>query len=133
MKKSNRLFQDAERLAPPPELWKRIEARTALARGGRPEAAGFWGAPAMRSAAAAVLAVGVLGLGLIMQKRGGDDEGAAQATAGREADMVDAELLGWHADLGDNLGDNLGESVAEFAEALDVEVVEAAAEAGEML
>jgi hypothetical protein len=164
LKKSNRLFQDAERLTPSPDLWKRIEARTALARGGSTET-GFWGAPAMRAAAAVVLAVGLLGLGLVLQKRSGIADGAAyavsgsappyasasgaqddmqvdaqdgaqdapQAMAGREAEMVDAELLGWHADLGDDLGDNPDETVAGLTEALDVGGLEVAAEAEELL
>ena len=149
MKRFNRLFQEAERLAPPPDLWKRIEARTALVRQGRPDAAGFRAAPAMRAAAAVVLAVGVLGLGLMLQKRAGDGDGAAyavssyaaqdgaQAMAGPDADMVDAELLGWHADLGDDLGgnpgDDFGETGNDLADALDAGNMGMAAEAEEML
>jgi hypothetical protein len=139
LKRFNRLFQDAERLAPPPDLWKRIEAKSDLAPGRRltaprppgraADAAVFWGAPAMRAAAAVVLAVGVLGLGMLLQKRTGGSavyatsaatarEGSA-AEAGRDPELVDPELLGWHADLGE----------------LDDEVVEAeeAGEAEEML
>lgn len=128
MKRFDRLFQEAERLAPPPDLWKRIEAKSVLGpsrKPGSPEPAGMWGAPALRAAAAVVLAVGVLGLGVMLQKRMGGsaayaDSAAAQedATAAmdRESEMVDPELLGWHADLGE----------------LDDEVVEAE-EAEEML
>lgn len=142
MKRFNRLFQDAERLAPPPDLWKRIEAKSPLASGlpgprlsgHAPDGAGFWGVPALRAAAAVVLAVGVLGLGVMLQKRMGAraefadsaafaHEGTAAETAGagsgREAEFVDPELLGWHADLGE-LND----------EVLDAEEAE---EAGEML
>jgi anti-sigma-K factor RskA len=143
LKKFNRLFQEAERLAPPPDLWKRIEAKSPLASGlpgprrtGRaPHGAGFWGAPALRAAAAVVLAVGVLGLGVMLQKRMGGraayaDSAATAASAasaeagtafeaGRESEIVDPELLVWHADLGE-LND----------EVLDAEE---AGEAGEML
>ena len=155
MKRFNRLFQDAERLAPPPDLWKRIEAASDLAPGtargpgarkpetrkteaparkaGGPEPAVFWGAPALRAAAAVVLAVGVLGLGVMLQKRTGGsaayaDSAAAQKAAqkgaqkggqenpaggmDRESEMVDPELLGWHADLGE-----LNDEVVEAEEA----------------
>ena len=92
----------------------------------------------MRAAAAVVLAVGVLGLGVMLQKRMGGraayaDSAAAHegiaaetagaetagAEAGRESEIVDPELLVWHADLGE-LND----------EVLDAEEAE---EAGELL
>jgi hypothetical protein len=123
LKRFNRLFQEAERLAPPPDLWKRIEAKSDLAPGR--DAAFLWGAPALRAAAAVVLAVGVLGLGVMLQKRTGSSaayansavaQESAPAETERESEIVDPELLGWHADLGE----------------LDDEVVEAE-EAEEML
>lgn len=136
MKRFNHLFQEAERLAPPPDLWKRIEEKSGLAPGPRQrapgppgrvsDAAGFRGAPFLRAAAAVILAVGVLGLGVMLQKRmGGSAAYAASEAAahegtsdqtGREAEIVDPELLVWHADLGE----------------LNDEVIEAE-EAGEML
>ena len=140
MKRFNRLFQEAERLALPPDLWKRIEAKSELSPGASrnpgsqklgagksegPESAVFWGAPALRAAAAVVLAVGVLGLGVMLQKRtGGSDayanSGAAQeggpAETDRESEMVDPELLGWHADLGD-----LNDEVFDAEEAEEAE------------
>ena len=83
----------------------------------------------MRAAAAVVLAVGILGMGVMLQKRMGGraayaDSAAnahvgAGAEAGRESEIVDPELLVWHADLGE-LND----------EVLDAEEAE---EAGEML
>ncbi|GEM_PF-5471340 len=115
MKKFKRLFQEAERLSPPPGLWRHIEARVgmkpvAAARGG-----GFWESPALRLAASVVLAVGLLGLGVSLRKRTGRTAAhasgaaasaspsaqAAGQVATEDTELVDPELLGWHADLGE--------------------------------
>lgn len=131
MKRFNRLFQDAERLAPPPDLWKRIEAESGLASGAS-VTPGFRIAPALRAAAAVVLAVGLLGLGMLLQKRTGGSAASADTAmaqnggnGGREgvpaetdrgSEIVDPELLVWHADLGELDDEVLDAEEAEEAE-----------------
>ncbi|MDB5104141.1 MAG: hypothetical protein JWP91_1830 [Fibrobacteres bacterium] len=102
-----RLFEEAERLKPPPGLWRRIESQVGMRSGAGPEGAGFLGSPALRAAAAVVLAVGLLGLGLMLRQRPDQVEvavsslPAVQAAEETGTELVDPELLGWHADLGE--------------------------------
>ena len=121
MKKFKQLFQEAERLTPPPGLWRQIEARVEMrpiadVSGGKMV---FWEAPAMRLAATVVLAVGLLGLGVFFQKHPGRGLSssataanaapmaaataakAAATTSDQDTEIVDPELLGWHAGLGE--------------------------------
>ena len=108
LKKYRQLFQQAERLTPPPGLWRQIEAQVEMQSGGRAPAATLWGSPFLRVAASVVLAVGFLGLGLLTQ-RGSRQAAvspapvavAAGAADAEQMDLVDPELLGWHADLGE--------------------------------
>jgi hypothetical protein len=130
------LFEDAERLTPPPALWRAIEARSGLTAGGpdrKPGAQaarvdggaeetdasgpGYWGGPWIRLAASVALAAGLLGLGVFFKDRIGQgnattasavqssNDTVAMARAATSADtdteIVDPELLGWHADLGE--------------------------------
>ncbi|MDB5050056.1 MAG: hypothetical protein JWO30_3127 [Fibrobacteres bacterium] len=109
MKKYRQLFQDAERLTPSPGLWRLIEAQVELpsagSKGGR--GAAFWQSPILRVAASVVLAVGCLGLGLFMQHKPKQvavtsvSAVAADAADSEQLELVDPELLGWHADLGE--------------------------------
>lgn len=74
---------------------------------------GFWGGPWIRLAASVVLAAGLLGLGVIFKERIGQGNAAAasavqssidsmaMAQASADTEIVDPELLGWHADLGE--------------------------------
>ncbi|HKP97086.1 MAG TPA: hypothetical protein VJ385_15155 [Fibrobacteria bacterium] len=111
------LFRDAERLAPPPGLWRRIEAQARMDQEARDQGsaagaagAAFWRNPVLRVAASVVLAVGFLGLGLLL-KPGPKRMAASPAPAAvaeaqnaegaEEMELVDPELLGWHADLGE--------------------------------
>jgi hypothetical protein len=117
LKKSHKLFQEAERLQPPPDLWRRIEAESGLASG---KAAGrsLWERPYLRAAAAVVLAAGAMSMAtLVLSRHDGKLALSAQRGAvGREAaapmlaetvsadsaaEVFDPELLGWQADLGE--------------------------------
>lgn len=106
--KYRQLFQDAERLTPPPGLWRRIEAQVEM-QSGRTHSASFWGSPFLRVAASVVLAVGFLGLGLFVQhgskvavsRTPSAVANAAEGAGAEQMDLVDPELLGWHADLGE--------------------------------
>lgn len=113
MKKYKRLFLDAERIVPPPGLWGRIQAQVGMgdAEGGL---AG-WDArnPWLRVAASVLLAAGLLTLGLSLEKRSGNATASGGAATGEAApamaeaennefmELVDPELLGWHAELGE--------------------------------
>jgi hypothetical protein len=127
------MFQEAERLTPPPALWRRIEERVGLAPGGAREDSGWRRGPGPRVAASILLAAGVVGLGLglgqFLETRSGAAglipakdaamdtlQGAAGAVAQAgetDGEWMDSELLGWHADLGE-----LDEEVAETEEML---------------
>jgi hypothetical protein len=125
------LFDDAERISPPPGLWRSIEARAGLESGATGPAAqgaepmdmngegaesrdGSW----MRLAASVALAAGLLGLGMFLKDRivagnaataaavqsATDTVAMAQSPAtpkDMDSEIVDPELLGWHADLGE--------------------------------
>lgn len=99
------LFRDAERLRPPPDLWRRIAARSPLA----PSAAqAGWREVRYLRAAAAALTAGLLAwaaLGLLHGRSGEPvrEASAAPALSERaeaEPQLIDPELLGWQADLG---------------------------------
>ncbi len=102
-----RLFQEAERLEPTPQLWERIAERLEL-RPGR-AAAGMvsWPSPFLRLAASVVLAVGLLGLGIFLKAKPKQvaaspaASASAMAESAEQLDLVDPDLLGWHADLGE--------------------------------
>jgi hypothetical protein len=101
LKKFKRLFQDAERLEPSPGTWRLIAAQVDLESGAAGAQARPW--PALRVAASVLLAVGVMGLGLSLRhKPGMVAASASQAgAADRTAEIFDADLLNWHADLGE--------------------------------
>jgi hypothetical protein len=106
------LFREAERLRPRPELWRRIAERSALSprAGRRPDAGGRWEWAGVRylRAAAVVLAAGLLALGAFGLFRGPANEPVREASAaaplsaqaGADTELIDPELLGWQADLG---------------------------------
>lgn len=116
MKNSDRLFKDAERLKPSPALWRRIAERSPLAASGE-RVYSYWEAPLLRAAAVVALAASVLGLaalGISYRKTGGETGGEttvlaaapAAVAAGVEApaaeeEIIDPELLGWQAELGE--------------------------------
>ena len=101
------LFREAERLRPRPESWRRIAERSALSlRAGN----GRWQWATLRylRAAAVVLAAGLLAVGAfgLLRKpanepiREASAAPALSAQAGSDTDLIDPELLGWQADLG---------------------------------
>jgi len=101
------LFREAERLRPRPESWRRIAERSALgprAGDGRWE----WASLRYLRAAAVVLAAGLLAVGAfgLLRKpanepiREASAAPALSAQAGSDTDLIDPELLGWQADLG---------------------------------
>jgi hypothetical protein len=118
------MFQEAERLSPPPGLWRQIEARVELHPGGRTQGAGSWGTSPWRMAASVALAAGLLGLGFFLQKRPDVTDAkrmekagtaANPAATGQDTEWVDPELLSWHAGLGE-----LDEDADEAGEAEEV-------------
>jgi anti-sigma-K factor RskA len=106
------LFREAERLRPRPELWRRIAERSALSAGAgrRPDAGRRWEWASVRylRAAAVVFAAGLLAVGAfgLLRRppnepvREASAEPALSAQAGADTDLIDPELLGWQADLG---------------------------------
>lgn len=115
-----RLFSEAERLAPPPSLWRRIVERTSLAAGAAPERS-FAELPFLR-AAAVILAAGLLALAAfgLMHHRGSEPvrEAAAEMSSQAPASaddqgegLIDPDLLDWQAGLGtiDSEADEAGE------------------------
>jgi hypothetical protein len=108
LKKFDRLFQEAERISPPADLWRRIEA-VARAKLRFPE-----GAPGaasrethgFRIAASVALAAGLLGLAVHLNQRPAALAGAPAAEdsayAAREVEeIVDPELMTWLSGLGE--------------------------------
>ena len=124
------LFRDAGRISPDPELWRRIAERSSLAPAGgapggergraagdgraeregrRAEGAGFrWPELRYLRAAGVVLAAGLLALaalGILHRPHGDPVREASAEQAGApayaEPEVIDPELLGWQADLGD--------------------------------
>lgn len=118
MKKFDRLFQEAERIAPPAGLWRRIEAE-ARAKLRSPEDAP--GAASRerygyRIAATIALAAGLLGIGVHLHQRPAvlADAPSAEdsAYAAREVvEIMDPELMTWLTELGemDSRADEAGE------------------------
>lgn len=115
-----RLFSEAERLAPPPSLWRRIAERSPLAAGAAPERS-FAELPFLR-AAAVILAAGLLTLAAfgVLHRRDSEPvrEAAAEvssqapASTGEEGEgIIDPDLLDWQAGLGtiDTEADEAGE------------------------
>jgi hypothetical protein len=108
------LFREAERLRPPVELWWRIAERSPLARGAARRAQGRqgwqgweWLEVRYLKAAGVVLAAGLFALaafGLLRNPaepvREASAETALSAQAGPDTDLIDPELLGWQAGLG---------------------------------
>lgn len=104
------LFREAERLRPRPELWRRIAERSALSPGGGERRWWQWEWQGVRylRAAAIALAAGLLAVGAFGLLRRPADEPlreasaapALSAQAGTDAELIDPELLGWQADLG---------------------------------
>jgi len=100
------LFHEAERLRPRPELWRRIAERSALSP--RAERRWEWASVRYLRAAAVVFAAGLLAVGAfgLLRKpanepvREASAEPALSAQAGADTDLIDPELLGWQADLG---------------------------------
>jgi hypothetical protein len=112
------LFRDAGRITPAPELWRRIAERSSLAPGGedslakgRLEAAAHrpeWMEVRYMRAAGVILAAGLLGLaafGVLRHPPGGPREAStetvSEASSQGDGQVLDPELLGWLADLGD--------------------------------
>jgi hypothetical protein len=117
LKNIKRMFRDAERLQPNPDLWNGIESQAApllsrMQRESQPAFASGWGAPVFKIAAAVTLAAGLAALGLSLQHRS-KAAGALEAKAGvtdggmsarsypQTAEVVDPDLLVWDADLGE--------------------------------
>lgn len=100
------LFREAERLSPRPELWRLIAERSALVPGAA--ARSEWQAVRYLRAAAVILAAGLLALGAFGLFRKPADEPLREASAetalsaqgGADTDLIDPELLGWQAGLG---------------------------------
>jgi hypothetical protein len=102
------LFREAERLRPPAELWWRIAERSPLARRAAPRLRSTqWLEVRYLKAAGVVLAAGLFALaafGLLRNPaepvREASAETALSAQAGPDTDLIDPELLGWQAGLG---------------------------------
>ena len=120
------LFRSAERLKAPPELWRRIAERSSLAPGGpRRREWAEWAEIGYLRAAAVVLAAGLLALGAFGLLRKPAQEPIREASAepalsaqvsaqaGADGELIDPELLGWQADLGniDLVADEAGEAL----------------------
>ena len=108
MKKYERLFQEAERIAPPAGHWRRIEAAVRAKPASRESArvAASRETYGFRMAASAALAAGLLGLGIHLHQR---PAAVAEAPAAEDSvfaareveEIVDPELMSWLADLGE--------------------------------
>lgn len=122
-KEVSALFRDAERLSPPPELWRRIAERSPLVPDGEaaaPPRSAWREMPYLRAAGVA-LAAGVAALAAYGLLHGPQSEAArdmsaatlASADAGGAAEVIDPELLGWQADLGvfDSEAEEAGEAL----------------------
>ena len=100
-----RVFQGAERIVPSPGLWRHIAAKTDLRAGRQARVSAFQSSPWLRLAASVVLAVGLLGLGISLKPKvkhiAPSAATVAVAEGAEQSDLVDPELLGWHADLGE--------------------------------
>ena len=102
------LFREAERLRPPAELWWRIAERSPLARGVQGMRSLEWLEVRYLKAAGVVLAAGLFTLaafGFLRKPseepvREASAETALTAPAGTDTDLIDPELLGWQAGLG---------------------------------
>ena len=101
------LFREAERLRPPVELWWRIAERSPLARSARGVRGMQWLEVRYLKAAGVILAAGLFALaalGLLRNPAEPVREASAETTlsadAGADTDLIDPELLGWQADLG---------------------------------
>jgi len=100
------LFREAERLRPRPELWRRIAERSALVPDAAPRSE--WLNVRYLRVAAVIVAAGLLALGAIgLLRKPGDEpvreasaETALSAQGGTDTDLIDPELLGWQAGLG---------------------------------
>ncbi|MDQ3002303.1 MAG: hypothetical protein M3Y08_13715 [Fibrobacterota bacterium] len=128
MKRFKQLFHEAERITPPPGLWRKIQARVDLSAGGdstmdaRPMS--YWESPFLRVAAAVVLALGLLATGFFLTW--GPEEMAtsvaSSTVAADEGDVIeifDSELLGWQAELGETSEmDSEAEEAEEAGEVL---------------
>jgi hypothetical protein len=119
LKRYKQLFQEAERLTPPPGLWRKIAAQVKLkkpAADGTDSGSGAgswsWESPFLRAAAAVVLAVGLLATGYFLGNRtnemassaptvGGIASSSVPADDGQVIEIFDSELLGWQAELGE--------------------------------
>lgn len=102
------LFEEAERLTPPPGLWRAIEARSGLTAGGHDResaaqsmhgggseagetdaaGAGFWSGSWIRLAASLVLAAGLLGLSVIFKDRLGQGNASTASAVQSSMDTV---------------------------------------------
>ncbi len=111
MKKSLRIFREAERLQPSPALWRRIAAASGLESGPHREGFRPWETPWLRAAAAVLLAAGLIAVAVKgFHSQGRAEQGAelakatpkppAQAAVG-DSEIIDSELMGWQADLGE--------------------------------
>lgn len=115
MKKSHRIFQDAERLRPSAGLWQRIEKQTQLTPTGRSRTWAMLESHLLRAAAVVILATGALVVAIVgTSSRLPTDKGIRHAVAAAIAkpvpvaqsadgaqEIFDSELLGWQADLGE--------------------------------
>ena len=113
------LFRGAERLRPRPELWRRIAERSQLTSGAARSRE--WSGVRYLRAASVALAAGLLGLGAygLLRKpaeeplREASAAPALSAQAGADNYLIDPELLGWQADLGniDSVADEAEEAL----------------------
>lgn len=117
MEDLDKLFRGAERLKPRDAMWKHIATRAELAKAPRghgdpaPESAyGLRLAASMAIALGALAALVMVAKGPVARsaKSGGAEDFAGEpvavnavAAAPEEAELVDLELLDWHADLGE--------------------------------
>lgn len=115
MEDLDKLFRGAERLKPRAAMWKAIATRAELAKAPRGhEAPAPEPAYGLRLAASVAIALGALAALVMVGKgpmRSAGKAGGAEDFAGaiavnaaaapKEADLLDAELLDWHADLGE--------------------------------